>query len=181
MNPSTGNDFVYIVKLNGIGAISWFKGFGSATGSDYGTDIIELSSGDFAFTGVSDGGLTGKTALLCVINSTGNLVLGNRYSSRNKTDSRFFGVVEAGDTLVVSGDYIFQNNNFGGVVHKINKTTGAIFTTLDYNMDNDGSSENKIFKTGYGYLISSNIVQAQNINTKRIGLLRPRGSRCYHN
>lgn len=143
----------FIVKTDASGNVSWSRviGFGTADGEN-GCDIIQTSDKGYAIAGRYNIGINGSDWIVAKLKETGKVDWVKRLGTYVNDDG--ISLLEHNDTLVLSA--VANLANFNGMLIKVNKTTGALLTAKSYSIDdNKHSWFGNIFKTSFGYRISS--------------------------
>jgi hypothetical protein len=144
---------VWLVKADGLGNVQWSKKYGDGNANgDIALDVIQLSDGGYAFSGVHR--FAGGTAESFVtrIDDQGNVLWSKQYGIAQSDDAG--GLLEDGGSLVVVGFY--QGSSlYDGYVMKLDKANGAMQWVKGYDAENRGTWMYKINKTNTGYQVFS--------------------------
>lgn len=155
---------ILITKTNAIGDVKWSRkiGFNTQNG-ETGVDILELSDGNFAFSGRSN---------INNIDSTGDWIVGTldtvgmggwiRQMGSSNIDATY-SMLEDHDTLVVMGNLLMEHtgvyHDYDLIIAKLNKYTGVTNRVFRYDFGSapitSDSYPGVIEKTPEGYVFSA--------------------------
>ncbi|TWF45401.1 RHS repeat-associated protein [Chitinophaga polysaccharea] len=153
ITPTQGG-YASIVRLDAAGNVVWNKGIytGGTDGNEI-RDIIELSNGDIAFTGMHNATSAQCDWMVGVLNSAGTVKwirkMGSIYGDIAQA------MVEDGDTLVMAGLY-YVSGRYDFALNGINKGTGEYLGGRLYNQDDKKSDISAMYKLpgGTGYRLT---------------------------
>jgi gliding motility-associated-like protein len=173
VGKATTTDFrgwIFVMKLSAGGATLWTKYFSLNGNSEEGNDIIELDNGNLAIT-ASTNFQMGGNGLLIVTNGLGALQWAKLFRANDGT--ALYSAIEVGDTLVVAGhNRIAATNSFTGAIIKLNKSSGIVYQSVGFRTASNNNLMPKIFKTNYGYFITSFTNQLGGFTDRQLGMLQ---------
>ncbi|SFE91077.1 RHS repeat-associated core domain-containing protein [Chitinophaga sp. CF118] len=151
---------ILLVKMDSAGVVTWSKSVGYyTTYGETGADVIQTSDGGYAFSGrwnITNGLADG---LFGAVRSDGTGIWVKRIGKGSGDEG--YSMVQNNDTLVIVGCTYFAEykpvGRFSGVVLKINRGTGAIINSYEYDLGAGipaSSFSGQIYKRPYGYLLN---------------------------
>ncbi|MFX1705334.1 hypothetical protein PV783_15325 [Chitinophaga sp. CC14] len=152
---------ILIVKLDSAGNLSWNKviDFGPTNGGR-GNDIIATADGSFAFSGLRVTAGVNTDWVTGMLTATGELTWMKQTGSAVNRDVI---TLAEKDNALVAASSIGQGTTFDAVFLKIDKQTGNILTTGQYDLEGRGNISNNILVTPTGYKVAiANLKDATN-------------------
>ena len=146
----------WLIKLDASGNLQWSKKYGDGTGEgDIGSDVVALSDGGYALCGIYRwGGGAGNIAQSFVMRTDGlgNVIWSKQYTVGAASDDAS-GIIEDGNSLVVTGYYNGGSSFMDGYIMKLDKSNGAIQWIKRYDAENRSTWFGKAAKTNTGYQV----------------------------
>lgn len=167
-NLDNDPQYLFLVRLNAAGNVIWNQHYAPESGAVFPEDVIELEDGSFAISASNSIAVNNQTGLMLVVGTTGNVIWGRQYRHQNETF--FHNAVQSGDTLIVAGT-TSDETRYSGTVISMNKNNGNIYSSISFRVPARGNFKNFIFKTGYGYFISTAEMNMGDLSTKQNGVL----------
>jgi len=145
----------WLVKTDVNGNIQWQKKYTDNSNAGSIRSVIQTSDGGFAFVG--DQPYTPGLAdwLVVKTDANGNIQWKKKFGTGNSDDG--IGIVEdnhGGAGLVVSG-YNYSSTSYDADLVKFDLTTGNVFWTKTYDLDNRANRFTRIFKVNDGFVINA--------------------------
>jgi hypothetical protein len=185
---------IWIMKTDAGGNSVWTKTIGFSTPfGEHGYDIIETSDGGYAALGIYNQHAGHGEFLLSRLQANGNISWVRRFgTSRLQNNSTVcipgitdsisyngvpsYGLLEQGDTLLVSGAAYDPNlgDRYFGVIHKVNKNTGNLMRSWHYADGTDTMRScwfRDIYATENGYMVMVNTAQQLGTVNAQVGVM----------
>ena len=146
----------WLIKLDASGNVQWSKKYGDGTGDgDLGIDVAVLSDGGYALCGIyrwANG--TGGVAQSFVVrtDASGNVIWSKQYTVGSASDDAA-GIIEDGNSLVVTGYYNGFSSFMDGYIMKLDKANGQVQWIKRYDAENRSTWFGKAAKTNSGYQV----------------------------
>jgi len=151
-----GEMFCFKIDLNG--QLLWAKHFGIGSPfGDLGMDIIQTTDGGFALTGIIN--VNGNVADLSVVrlDNAANILWSKRFDSQQGENG--VGVLQRGDTLIVTGDVDNNSSSFNTIINKIKLTDGSFISAQEIVPNSRGVFNPYVFDdNSNGYYISEHMI-----------------------
>src|SRR5436190_4026912 len=151
----------WLIKLDASGNVQWSKKYGDGNvNGQLGSDVTQLSDGGFAFCGIyrwanGSGGLS--QSFVVRTDAQGNVIWSRQYPVSTSASDDAYGIMEDGNSIVVSGIYNGQTSFMDGYLMKLNTSNGALQWVRRYDAEARSTWVVKTVKTNTGYQALSGI------------------------
>jgi hypothetical protein len=144
---------IFIVKMDAACNVNWSRAIGFNTDNgEQAQDIIPLSNGGYAFSGVYDNVKEVSDWVVGSLSAQGAINWLKRLGT-SSSDANI-NLLQNSDTLLAAGTALFSGSSqYDAVVMKINSNTGALINANAYDIEERTNWTGNIYKTAIGYKI----------------------------
>lgn len=168
---TNSNGDILCLKISATGLLIWSRKFGvGSTFGDLGMDIIQATDNSYVFTGILN--VTGTLAdmLIVKLDVNANILWSQRFDSEQGENG--VGLLQKGDTLIVTSDIDNNVSDFNGLISKIKLSDGKPLVTKKIRPDSRNLYNSCVFRDNAdGYWISGHTIdQTSYVNMQQIFL-----------